>query len=129
MATHTGSEGLVKIGSDTVGELKSWSVSESANMIDTTTLSSTTQTFATGTTSWSGSCDCFLDEGDTAQGALTAGAEVTLSFYFEGATAPDKYYTGTAKVESIDRNGSMDDMVNASFSFRGTGALTLSTVS
>jgi hypothetical protein len=129
MATHNGSEGLVHIGTDAVGELKSWSVTENATMIDTTVLSDTAQTFSTGSTSWSGSCEAFLDEADTAQTALTSGASVTLKFYFEGATSSDKYYTGTALVESIDRSGATDDIVNVSFSFRGTGALTLATVS
>jgi hypothetical protein len=128
MATHTGSEGLVHIGTDLVGELKSWSVSESAGTIDTTKLSDSAKTFKVGTTEWSGSCEVFLDELDTAQTALTSGASVTVKFYFEGATTGDKYYTGTALVDSIDRNGAIDDIVNASFNFKGTGALTLATV-
>ena len=38
MATHNGSEGLVHIGTANVGELKSWSFTENATMIDTTVL-------------------------------------------------------------------------------------------
>ena len=128
MATHNGSEGLVHIGTDLVGELKGWSFTENASMIDTTVLSDTAQTFSVGSTSWSGSAECFLDEADTAQIALTIGASVTLKFYFEGATSGDKYYNGTALVESVDRSGATDDIVNISFSFRGTGALSLATV-
>ena len=128
MATHNGSEGVVHIGTDAVGELKSWSVTENSTMIDTTVLSDTAQTFSAGSTSWSGSCEAFLDETDTAQTALTSGASVTLKFYFEGTTSADKYYTGTALVESIDRSGATDDIVGVAFSFRGTGALTLATV-
>ena len=132
MAVHTGSEGLVHIGTDLLGELKSWSVTENATMIDTTVMSDTAQTFSAGSTSWSGSCEAFLDETDTAQTALTSGASVTLKFYFEGTSTvnpADQYYTGTALVESIDRSGATDDILNVSFSFRGTGALTLATVS
>jgi hypothetical protein len=128
MATHTGSEGLIHIGSNLLGELKSWSLSESAGTIETTKLSDSAKTFTVGTTEWSGSCDCFLDEGDTAQTTLTAGASITIKFYFEGNTTGDKFYTGTCLVESIERNGAIDDMVNASFSFKGTGVLSLSTV-
>lgn len=127
MAVHTGSEGLIKIGSDTLGELKSWSLSESAEMIDTTSLSDSAKTFATGTTEWSGSADAFWDEGDTAQTACTVGSEVTLAMYPEGASTGDKYYTGTVKIESIDRESSIDDTVNVSFNFKGTGALSFST--
>lgn len=128
MATHNGSEGLVHIGTDAVGELKSWSFTENASMIDTTVLSDSAQTFAVGSTSWSGSAECFLDETDTAQIALTVGASVTLKFYFEGAATGDKYYSGTALVESVDRSGATDDIVGVTFSFRGTGALALATV-
>ena len=128
MATHNGSEGLVHVGTDAVGELRSWQFTENANMIDTTVLSDTAQTFSAGSTSWSGSAECFLDETDTAQTALTIGASATLKFYFEGNTTGDKYYTGTGLVESVDRSAAQDDIVSVSFSFRGTGALTLATV-
>ena len=128
MATHNGSEGLVHIGTALLGELKSWSITENATMIDTTVLSSATQTFSTGTTSWSGSAECFLDETDGAQTALTVGSSVTVKFYFEGSASGDSFYSGTCLVESIDRSAAMDDIVGVSFSFRGTGALSLATV-
>lgn len=128
MATHNGSEGLVHVGTDAVGELRSWNFTENATMIDTTVLSDTAQTFSAGSTNWSGSAECFLDETDTAQTALTIGASATLKFYFEGAASGDKYYTGTGLVESVDRSAAQDDIVSVSFSFRGTGALTLATV-
>ena len=128
MATHNGSEGLVHIGTAAVGELKSWSITENATMIDTTVLSSAAQTFSTGTTSFSGSAECFLDETDGAQTALTVGSSVTVKFYFEGSASGDSFYSGTCLVESIDRSAAMDDIVGVSFSFRGTGALSLATV-
>ncbi len=34
--THNGSEGLVHVGTDAVGELRSWQFTENANMIETT---------------------------------------------------------------------------------------------
>ena len=41
----------------------------------------------------------------------------------------DVYYTGTATVTGITRQASIDGIVEASFSFQGSGALTESTVS
>lgn len=128
MSTHNGSSGLVHVGTDAIGELRSWQITENATMIDTSVLSDTAQTFSAGSTNWSGSAECFLDETDTAQTALTIGATATLKFYFEGADTGDKYYTGTGLVESVDRSAATDDIVSVSFSFRGTGALTLATV-
>ncbi len=128
MANHKGSEGVVKVGSATIAELKSYSIEESAETIETTELGDSAKTFTAGTTSWSGSCDCYWDETDTTgQGALTAGAEVTMNFYPEGASLGDKYYTGTAIVDSLSVEAGQDDMVSASFSFTGNGALSFST--
>ena len=80
-------------------------------------------------TSFSGSIDCFWDEGDTAgQVALAVGASVTLVFYPEGADAGDTYYSGTALVTGKTITGSFDGMVEASISVQGTGAITTATV-
>ena len=38
MATHNSSEGIIKIGSDTLGELRSYSISQTSGTIETTTL-------------------------------------------------------------------------------------------
>lgn len=128
MANHTGSEGTVKIGTNTVAEIRSWSIEESADTIEDTAMGDTARTFRTGLTAWSGSLDCWWDETDTTgQGALTVGAQVTLNVYPEGATVGDTYYTGTAIVTGISRQAAFDGMVEASFSFQGTGALTEST--
>lgn len=130
MATHKGSEGTVKVGANAIAELLSWSVEETAETIEDTSLGDTAKTFMAGTTSWSGSAECMWDETDTnGQGALTIGASVTLNLYPEGDTTGDTYYTGTALVTSISRSvGGNDETIKASFSFQGTGALTESTV-
>ena len=128
MANHKGSEGTVHIGTDAIAEIKSYSVNESMNVIDDSNIGDTAKTFQSGSTEWDGSCDVFWDETDTAQTALTNGASVTVKFYPEGATTGDKYYTGTALVTGISRSASVDGMVDASYSLKGTGALTLATV-
>lgn len=129
MANHKGSEGTVKIGANTIAEIKAWSISESANTIDDSNLNDQWATKKSGQLSWSGSVECFWDETDTTgQGALTAGAEVTGNFYPEGAVTGDTYYTGSMIVTSIERSAAIDGMVEVSFSFEGNGALTESTV-
>ena len=130
MALHKGSEGVVKIGSNTIAEVRDWSLEETAETIDSTELSDSAKTFEVGTTSWSGSLNCFWDEPDTTgQGACTVGASVTLNLYPEGATTGDTYATGTALINSLSKSGGIDGLVEASFSFQGTGALTWGTVS
>ena len=129
MGTHKGSEGFVKVGSATIAEVKSYSLEESADTIETTKMGDAARSYLPSLTSFSGSVDCFWDETDTAgQVALTPGASVTLVFYPEGATSGDTYYSGTALVTGKTITGSFDGMVEASISVQGTGAITTATV-
>ena len=129
MATHTGSEGLIKIGSDTIGELRSYSLETTADTIEDSSMGDSARTYKTGLTSFTGTASVYMDEADTAQIALTVGSSITLSFYFEGATAGDKYYTGTALVTGKSVSASFDGLVESEISFQGTGTLSLSTAS
>ena len=129
MATHKGSEGLVKIGSNTVAEVTGFSFDETADTIEDTELSDSARTYVTDYTSSSGSVDCMWDETDTTgQGAMTIGSSVTLNLYPEGSDSGDTYYTVTALITGINRANAMGSMVTASFSFQGTGAMTSTTV-
>ncbi len=130
MATHTGSEGTVKVGANTVAEIRSFSISTTADTAEDTTMGDSWRTHKTTLKGWSGSLDCFWDETDTTgQGAMVEGAEVTLNVYPEGATTGDKYYTGSAIITGLTINSSFDGLVEASFTFQGNGALSFSTAS
>jgi hypothetical protein len=130
MATHKGSEGTVKVGANAIAELRSWQIEEQADTIEDTTLNDTARTFNAGLVSWSGSAEAFWDETDTnGQLALTIGASVTLNVYPEGDSSGDSFYTGTAIVTGITRQSNNESMVEVSFSFQGSGALTADTVS
>ena len=129
MGTHKGSEGFVKVGSATIAEVKSYSLEESADTIETTKMGDAARSYLPSLTSFSGSVDCFWDEGDSAgQVALAVGASVTLVFYPEGEASGDTYYSGTALVTGKTITGSFDGMVEASISVQGTGAITTATV-
>lgn len=130
MATHAGSEGTVKVGANAIAEIRSFSVSETADTIEDTTMGDAARTYKPSLKSFNGSLDVYWDETDTnGQGALTVGSEVTIGFYPEGATTGDKYYTGSAIVTGLTVNSSFDGMVEASITIQGTGTLTLSTAS
>lgn len=129
MATHTGSEGTVKVGSNVIAEIRSFSIEETADTLEDTTMGDTARTYKSSLTSYSGSLDVFWDETDaTGQGALTIGAEVTLAMYPEGDTTGDTYLTGTAIVTGRSISSSFDGLVEMSISVQGTGALTSTTV-
>lgn len=124
MATHKGSEGLIKIGTDSIAEVKSYSLEESSDTVETTKMGDSARTHLSSLTSFSGSVDCFWDETDTnGQVALAVGSTVTLLWYPEGATTGDTYYSGSVIVTGKTITGSFDGMVEASISVQGTGAI------
>ena len=129
MATYKGSDGVIKVSANTVAEIRSYSLEETADTLEDTSMGDSARTYKSSLTSFSGSIDVFWDETDTSgQGALTIGSEVTLNVYPEGDASGDTYYAGSAIVTGVTRSGSFDGLVEASVSVQGTGALTQTTV-
>lgn len=129
MSIHKGSEGLVKVGANTVAEVRSYSIDESADTIESTSMGDAAKTFESSLTSFSGSVECFWDETDTTgQVAMSIGSTITLNLYPEGADSGDTYYSGSAIITGKTVSGSHDGLVEASISFQGSGALTITTV-
>ena len=85
MATHTGSEGTVKlgtVGSDTaIGEIRSYSISETGDTIEDTAMGDSSRTYAVGLKTFSGTVDCYFDPDDAKQDEMVAGASLTLTVY------------------------------------------------
>ncbi len=129
MATHAGSEGTVKSGSNAIAEIRSYSLEETADTLEDTTMGDSSRTYLPSLKTFSGSVDVFWDETDTTgQGSFDVGSSVTLAIYPEGDTAGDTYYSGSAIVTGKTITGSFDGMVEATFTLQGTGALTETTV-
>lgn len=129
MATHIGRDGVVKVGANSIAELRSFSIDETGDTVEDTVMTDAARSYISTLTSFTGSADVYWDETDTSgQGALTVGASVTIGFYPEGDTAGDTYYSGTCIVTGVSRSASFDGMVEASITFQGSGALTASTV-
>jgi predicted secreted protein len=131
MATHTGSEGTVRVGLNAIAEIRSYSLEETADTVEDSSMGDAYRSFKTTLKGWSGSVDVFWDETDTnGQVAMTVGTEVTINFFPEGATAgaSEKYYSGTAIVTGRTVTGSFDGMVESTITLQGTGALSLLTL-
>ncbi len=125
MATHTGSEGTVKVGANAIAEIRSYSIEQTADTTEDTTMGDSWRTHKTTLKSWSGTVDVYWDETDTTgQGALVVGAEVTANFYPEGSTTGDMYLTGTAIVTGKTVSASFDGMIESTITLQGTGART-----
>ena len=129
MATHKGSEGTVKSGANAIAEIRSYTITETADTLEDTTMGDASRTYLASLKTFSGSIDCFWDETDTnGQLTLDPGSTVTINIYPEGSTSGDTYYTGSVIITEKSVTASFDGMVEASFSFQGTGALSETTV-
>ena len=65
MATVKGNGGTIKVGSDAIANLRSYSIETSAATAETTTMGSSVATHVATITSWTGSCDVYYDPTDT----------------------------------------------------------------
>ena len=87
------------------------------------------RTHLTGLKTWDGTVECMWDDTDTnGQEALTVGSSVSLTLCPEGDTTGDYTLAGTATVTGVTNTQSYDNtVVTRSFTFQGSGALTIGT--
>ena len=129
MANHTGVSGVVKVGSNVVAELRSFTIDTTAELIEDTTLTDTSRTYQFGKKGATVSAECWWDETDTnGQIAIIEGSQVALNLYPEGADSGDYYFSGTWLIGSNSISIPTDDIIEASFNATLTGALTRGTV-
>jgi hypothetical protein len=129
MATHTGVNGTVKVGSDAIAEVVGFTLNETSDTVEDTSLTDTAKSYLVLRKDATATIECHWDETDsTGQEALDVGASVTLNLYPEGSDASDAYYTGTALITGADVAVSMDGIISRNFSVQFTGGVTHSTV-
>ena len=129
MATHTGSSGVVKVGTNTVAEVRSFTLDTTAELLEDTTLTDTSKSFQVGKKGATASVECFWDETDTnGQIAIAEGSQVALNLYPEGADSGDYYYSGTWLITANSTSTPTDGIIEATFSATLTAALTRGTV-
>ena len=128
MATHAGSEGTIKVGSATLGEIRSFTLDISGEVIEDTSMGDSFRSYKAGLGTYTASVECFFDETDTAQNALDVGSSVTLELYPEGAASGDTYFAGTVMVTGKSVTSSFDGMVEVAFTAQGTGGITETTI-
>jgi len=129
MATHVGTSGVVKVGTDTVAEVTGFTIDQSNDTVEDTTLTDTSKTYKVLRSDATGTIECHWDETDSSgQGALTIGASVTLNLYPEGADAADTYYTGTAIVTSLSQSVTLDGVISRTINVQFSGGVSTTTV-
>jgi predicted secreted protein len=127
MATHTGSEGTIKIGSTVIGELRSYTLEQTGDTIEDTSMGDSVRSYKAGLKSSSGSASVFFDEADAGQLLCTVGSSITLNVFPEGNQATDKFYAVDAIVTGYNVSASFDGMVEAEITFQGNSAVTIGT--
>lgn len=128
MATLVGKDGVVKIGSNTIGAIRTYSLEQTMDVIEDSTIGDTDRTYTSGLKTFSGSMDVYFDDTDTGQLDVQVGDTGTINVQVEGDTTGDHQLSGSIIVTGRTITASFDGMVEASISFQGTGALTEGTV-
>jgi|TARA_R100000030_G_scaffold62773_3_gene47552 hypothetical protein len=129
MATHVGTSGVVKVGSNAVAEVTGFTIDETNDTVEDTNLTDTAKTYLTLRKDATGTVECHWDETDTTgQTALAVGSSVTLNLFPEGADSGDTYYTGTALVTGVSQNVSMDGVIARTITVQFSGGVSITTV-
>jgi len=119
----------VKVGTDTVAEVTGFTIDQSNDTVEDTTLTDTSKTYKVLRSDATGTIECHWDETDSSgQGALTIGASVTLNLYPEGADSADTYYTGTAIVTSLSQSVTLDGVISRTINVQFSGGVSTTTV-
>ena len=128
METHLGKEGTVQVGSNAIAEIRGFSIDETIDVVEDTSMGDSSKTYLASNKAFSGSVDVLYDETDTnGQTALSVGSSVTLNFAPEGTASGDVKLTGTAIVTGKSVTSSFDGLVESTISVQGTGGLTTGT--
>ena len=129
MATYKGQDGVfqaITTGGTlaSTNNLKSWSIEEATDSIETTVMGNTSKTFTTGIKSWTASCEVLYDLSNAVQADLVIGETVDIKI-FPNTSSQTESFAGTGIVTATSQSGALGDMVNSSVTVQGTGALTV----
>jgi hypothetical protein len=137
MATFTGENGAVYIGSDSAGEVqvaevRSWTVEHTKDVVEDTVMGDGARTYKAGLHQFTGTMEVVYDSAHASNAtygdAFRPDADGALYVEFYPSTASGEKYTGQVLVTSVSRSASFDDLITASVSFQGTGVLDIESV-
>jgi hypothetical protein len=127
MARHSGKNAKVKAGSNFIGGIDGFEITEEVGDTDLTAAGDTFETHDTLFARWTLNIDLKLDHSDTGQG-LRAGDSVAFEGYTEGDGTGKKYLAGTASVLSHTVTTSKDGATVRRYQCKGNGALSIEAV-
>ena len=145
--TKLGNGGAVHITTDggstyeTIAEIKSWSVDETVDTLDTTTMADAgVRKYTAGHKTWTGTADLYipydftagspdtlseqLTEEDSVVSNIEVGTTYDWKFYADDSTTTFESYNGKGIVTSVSRSASHDGLVEMTVTIQGTSLLT-----
>ena len=129
MATHVGTSGVVKVGSATVAEVTGFTLNETQDTVEDTSLTDSKKSYVALRGDATATIEAHWDETDTnGQEALDVGSSATIELYPEGADSGDAYYTGTGIVTGADVAVTMDGIISRTLNIQFSGGVTHTTV-
>ena len=126
MARYRGQDAVLKNGATAItGEVESWSIETSAELIQEPALSDAWVPAVAGRKSWRGNGVVFYDsENANSSPLLVEGATISGAFYPSGEVVPREELTGDFVIETVSIEVPNSGFVKASVAFVGAGALT-----
>ena len=125
MSSARASSGVVKIdvsGSDlAVGELKSYTMDESADSIEKSVMGDISRKYEPGMESTTVTIEAYFDAGDAAQNQMTARQPIDFEIHPEGTATGRRVFTGSGHVTSRSVSAAFDGMIEISFTIQCTG--------
>ena len=121
-------DAAVTSGATQMLRVRDWSFSESAERLESSEIGACTKTYVAGAVETSGTINVWWDATTGAnQTQMSVANDVYIEFYMGGYTTGTAYYktpTGGANIQEVSRSGSVDGIVETSFSFTVNGSLT-----
>ena len=135
MPFYTGRTGKLRLGASEVSKVRNWTLDTSVNMLDTTALGDTANTFTPGLFSATGSATLSYYNGATTDvtnllekiaktGAITDSDEIALTF----EVGTSQSFVADAFINSASITSSTDELTTVSFNFTINGPLTTVTL-
>jgi predicted secreted protein len=133
MATYTGENGTVKVDDSSgspvaVAEVRSWTLDHTKDVIEDTVMGDAARTYKSGLHQFSGSMEVIYDDSKIDAEVFNPDSDTLITAEFYPSSSTGYKFSGEVIVTSVSRTASFDDLVTASVSFQGTGALSTSAV-
>jgi predicted secreted protein len=133
MATYTGENGQVRVDDSSgspvaVAEVRSWTLDHTKDVIEDTVMGDAARTYKSGLHQFSGSMEVVYDDSKIDAQIFNPDSDTELTAEFYPNSSTGYKFSGEIIVTSVSRSASFDDLITASISFQGTGALSTETV-